>query len=58
MKSAKEQVIQHIKGHNKRLPKEYLEKLNFSQLLCQVHPNDREYFTKMLGENQKSNSKE
>ena len=56
MINAKQHVIQHIKGHNKKISKEYLENLTFSQLLSMVHPNDYAYFEKMLNDEKSNNT--
>lgn len=44
MKELKKQMIKNAKAYNKNLTDEYLEKMNFSELLAFCHPEEREIF--------------
>ena len=54
--SVKAQIIHHCMGHNKHFTEEYLSNLNITALMAEVHPNDRAYFTTLLGTESKENS--
>jgi hypothetical protein len=53
MTNLKEEIITHIHSHNKFLNREYLQSLTYEQLLCDVHPLNREYFEKKIEEETK-----
>jgi len=47
-KSVKEIIYQHIRSHNRTMTDEFLKSLSYGELLCECHPLDRDYFSKML----------
>lgn len=50
-----EDIIRHIRGHNKKLTIAYLRSLDTDQLLCEVHPLYFDYYKKKLSDEIKNN---
>lgn len=44
----KKEMIAHIRSHNKVLTQEYLEGLRIPELLAEVHPAYREFYTNKI----------